>query len=501
MTAPQPRPAPRSTSAGPWRRRAKRATAGVAVATALVALASTPVLHAATPPRGHRSAATVVARFDGHSVVETWARHLPDTGGPVGMSSPIPALVRGEHAVVFGDHAGDLWALSLTSGATVPGWPYRAGAPIDSTPSADTGQITVGVGNARQPSVAGGYRSVWAAGARSGRLRWSRTVPLTPNGGRATGVAAGLAYATLQGRTAVVGGSLGQLEEALAATTGRPLKGFPWWQADTQFDTPAIADFGHGDVIVQGGSSTANPHLHPPYYNGGHLRVVSPTGKLVCNHNTNEEVDSSPAVGPFLTGGAVGIVAGTGTFYKGVSDLDAVIAIRADCKVAWEVHLAGSTASSPALVTARPGGLQIAMAAAAGRTGTAYLLDGANGHVLWRTPLAGAVLGGITSADLRGAGTQDLVVATTHGLYILDGRNGAVLAHLAANVGLQNSPLVTDDADGRLGITVAGHDGYNQGVVEHFEVTGTEGSRAAERGGWPMFHLDPQLTGDDLGAG
>ncbi|MHB1928645.1 MAG: hypothetical protein ACYCUG_04340 [Acidimicrobiales bacterium] len=183
-----------------------------------------------------------------------------------------------------------------------------------------------------------------------------------------------------------------------------------------------------------------------------------------------------------------------------MSDEDALIAIRTNCSIAWEIHLDGSTASSPALVAARPGGLQVAMGAANGGRGTAYLVDGADGRVLWSRPLAGAVIGGITSADL-GGGLQDLLVPTTHGLYLLDGQTGGVLATLPY-VGLQSSPLVTDDADGLLGITVAGYDGRGAGVVVHLEVTGTDGALAGEAGAWPMFHHDPRLTGSVLpGAG
>ena len=480
---------------------------------AAAALAVAPSLRAGAA--GHRAATTshpatslsrsarvgagvVVASFDGHRLVETWSRRLPDAGGPIAMSSPTSAVVSGRRAVVVGDLAGNLWALQLSDGSTIPGWPYRSGAPIESSPSAAGGQVTFGVGSAADPAVAGGYRAVWASGRGSGTLRWSRTVTLTPSGGRVTGVAAGLAYGRLQGRIAVVGGSLGQLEDALTASSGRPLPGFPWFQADTQFDTPAVANLGHGNVIIQGGSSTANPHFHPPYYNGGHLRILSATGRPLCNHNTNEEMDSSPAVGRFLAGGAVGIVAGTGTYYPGVSDEDALIAMRTNCSVAWEIHLAGSTASSPALVRAQPGGLQIATGAANGQRGAAYLVDGATGRMIWSRPLDGAVIGGITSADL-GGGLQDLLVPTTHGLYLLDGRTGRVLATVPY-VGLQSSPLVTDDANGLIGITIAGYNGHGAGVVEHFEVTRTVGARADEVGAWPMFHHDPLLTGSALPA-
>ena len=46
--------------------------------------------------------------------------------------------------------------------------------------------------------------------------------------------------------------------------------------------------------------------------------------------------------------------------------------------------------------------------------------------------------------------------------------------------GFQNAPLVSADPDGTIGITVAGYFGLSgsgdvQGIVQHFEVTGSAG--------------------------
>ena len=69
---------------------------------------------------------------------------------------------------------------------------------------------------------------------------------------------------------------------------------------------------------------------------------------------------------------------------------------------------------------------------------------------------------------------------------------------MAPTIAFQNSPLVTDDANGSIGITVAGYNtsAGNQGVVEHYEVAGSNGSSVDATGAWPMFHHDAQLTGD-----
>ena len=55
---------------------------------------------------------------------------------------------------------------------------------------------------------------------------------------------------------------------------------------------------------------------------------------------------------------------------------------------------------------------------------------------------------------------------------------------------------MTDDPNGTIGITLAGYNSSNQGVIEHYEVTGSRGARVNEAGAWPMFHHDPQLTGN-----
>ncbi len=92
---------------------------------------------------------------------------------------------------------------------------------------------------------------------------------------------------------------------------------------------------------------------------------------------------------------------------------------------------------------------------------------------------------------------------TTAGVEIFDGVTGALVAELNADgsdvngiLGFINSPLVTDDADGNVGITVAGYT-YNtdQGVIEHFEIPASNGAQAVGAGSWPEFHHDPQLTG------
>jgi outer membrane protein assembly factor BamB len=127
--------------------------------------------------------------------------------------------------------------------------------------------------------------------------------------------------------------------------------------------------------------------------------------------------------------------------------------------------------------------------------GSVYALSGATGAVLWRQAALGEVVGSVVTADL-GAGQQDVIVAGTGGAEVLDGRNGTVLAILEKGVGLENSPLVTDDPNGEIGVTVAGYNAHDVGEVDHYELAGSAGVDVDHAGGWPMFHHDPRLSGN-----
>jgi outer membrane protein assembly factor BamB len=472
---------------------------GALLAAALLGAAATPAL-----------GAPALAGAPGFVLV--WSKALPDRGHPVGLSSPNVATLAGGPAVVVGDRAGRVYAFELATGKPVPGWPATTGGiPVDSTPSVaavDPGSrddtVFVGVGNASTPSE-GGYEALRPNGTR----RWYVAVrnPATDRAAGATSaVVASLAVGDLQGGTIdVVAPSLGQEEYALNAATGKTLPGFPWFTADSSFSTPALADlYGGGQLdIVEGGDQTAGLAYKVNYTQGGHLRVISPlghagtrspTGGLRCESNLDQGVESSPAVGPFLGGGAVGIVVGTSHYWRGAAATDKVLAFTARCHLAWEAALDGATESSPALAHIA-GSLAVLEGtdAGAGR-GSVYALRGTTGRALWRSEV-GEVIGGVVSADL-GEGYQDVVVGTTEGAEVLDGRNGHLIATLARSLGLQNCPLITEDPNGTVGITLAGYNGHNEGEVEHFELPGSNGAEVEVPGAWPMFHHDPQLSGN-----
>jgi hypothetical protein len=361
--------------------------------------------------------------------------------------------------------------------------------------------------------MVGGY---YAYGP-SGTLLWNEfaTDPSTdavPD----TGVQASPTIGSAGGVPFVDAGSLGQQTDALRAADGTLLNGWPFFSADSVFSTAAVGDlYGTGqDEVVVGGASTAGFAYGRHYQNGGHLRILNDHGGLICAANTNEEVDSSPAVGPILPGGALGIATGTGTFYT-ASDEDTVKVFDTRCDQVWSDTLDGATGGSPALADVQGNG-QLAVVEGTDQdngAGSVWALDASTGAVIWKVPAIGGVIGSVTTADLSGDGYQNVIVPTTGGLEILDGQTGAELVHVddgsgnggvaAGQVyGFQNAPLVTDDPDGAIGITVAGYfavpdspDHDVQGMVQHFTVNGSNGALASEAGGWPQFHQNAQLSG------
>ena len=286
------------------------------------------------------------------------------------------------------------------------------------------------------------------------------------------------------------------------------MPGFPWFQGGAGYATPALADlYGTGHLeIVNGGSQSAGLSYDTLYTQGGHLRVLSghgnqgytePNGGLVCQYNPDESVESSPAVGPFLADGAEGIAVGTGNAWPGASRADVVLAFTSRCRLVWARRLDGAHHRQPGAGRRGRHGppRRRRRHQQPARGGSVYALDGATGAVMWRQSALGEVIGGVVTADL-GGGYQDVIVASTGGAEVLDGRTGAVLATLERDVGLQNCALVTDDPNGEIGVTLAGYGRTGGGVVQHYQLAGSRGAQADQAGAWPMFHHDPYLSGN-----
>ncbi len=377
-------------------------------------------------------ATTTTATLGALNFTLAWSSgSLNDLGGPIAESSPMLATLDNQGpAVVVGDRTGYLYAYHLPDGSPAAAWPvYDGGAPIDSTPSVavlngdNLDSVFVGAGNAQSPTT-GGYEAYGPGGSQL----WHTTVQNPPTDNKpAGGVQASLTVGDLEGGTDVFAGSLGQEAYALTATSGSMPAGWPFFSADSVFSTGAVGDlYGSGQQeLVVGGASTQGVAYGLHYQNGGHVRVLDAQGQLIYDYDTNQEVDSSPAVGPFLAGGATGIVVGTGYYYAGASDTDKVLAFDARLVPAWSETLDGCTESSPALVGIN-GQLDVVEGTDHGpancggtNAGSVWVLDGRDGAPLCHTPVASRVIGSVVAADLTGDGQPDLLVPTIHGVEVL----------------------------------------------------------------------------------
>ena len=428
-----------------------------------------------------------------------WQQVLPDAGSPVAQGSPSAAtLDGGGPSSVVGDRAGRVYAFHLSNGSPVGGWPAHLGAPIDSTPSVapngvGTDNVFVSAGNAAQPTV-GGY---FALDNQGGQI-WSHGAP-DPNG--AHGVQASMAVGQLEGTTAVVAPSLGQEEYAFQAGSGGLLPGWPFFTADSGFTTPSLADlYGDGQTeIIEGGDSTAGLANGQTYSNGGHLRVLGEGGNaaLLVQHESDGRFLSCRRQFPD------GRADGNCVRYRLV--LPGRPRPRTPCSRRTPTATScggtcsgGNTVSSPAIGDLNGNGnVQVLEGADTGSSGLVYALNGSNGAVLpgWPQATPGRIIGGITTADLTGGGYNDVLVPTTDGLVVYDGRTAQPVATLGAgSVALQNSAAVTVDPERLIGITIAGYDASDTGVIQHYEIAGSAGHSLGKRA-WPMFHQNPQLTG------
>ena len=205
------------------------------------------------------------------------------------------------------------------------------------------------------------------------------------------------------------------------------MPGWPFFTADSSFSTPSLADlYGNGQTeIVEGGDSSPGLAYGVNYTAGGHLRVLGGGGNLICDHDTNQTVDSSPAVGNFLAGGGVGIAFGTGAYYGGASDTNMLFASDSHCNIVWGTNLGGITTSSPAIGDLEgDGNVEVVEGVDTGSSGLVWALNGSNGSAVggWPQATAGRIIGSVTTADLTGGGYNDVLAPTTDGLDIFDGR-------------------------------------------------------------------------------
>jgi putative cell wall-binding protein len=461
----------------------------VGAAVGVRGIGNEPAAHAAAP-----------AQLDLQPV---WRRTYP--GVTFLDSSPVPANLT-TPAYVVGGLDGRVYALDAGSGADEPGWPVTTTNPINSSPAAADvagdghSRIFIGSGAAMgtNPCSGGG---TYAIGYR-GNVNWHNNQSDADCASLPFQDSFAIGDVTGDGAPDATIGALGLLSPSYAALTGAMNEGWPFFTDDTVFSTPALdalSGAGPADVIMGGDSSPG-----PGHFRGGMMRAIDGAGHLLWQYDVDEQVASSPAVGDIGSPGHPAIVFGTGEYWLehgGATDSDSIFVVDPSGRLVWRKDLGGDTYGSPALADVEGNGQADIVEGTNGfpgspNSGAVWVLD-ASGNPLpgWagRPSGGGVVIGGITTADLNGDGAQDLLVPTGAGVFIYDGRTAVQIGGIdIGQVSYENSPLVTDDGGGAIGITVAGATPSGTGVVAHYRVVGGQVGHL----GWPMFHHDPAHTGN-----
>ncbi|MHB8465439.1 MAG: cell wall-binding repeat-containing protein [Acidimicrobiales bacterium] len=444
---------------------------------------------------------TATARAATVGLQLVWSRSLP--GVTFRESSPVPATLSSP-AFVVGAQDAKVYAFDAATGADEPGWPVVTTNPINSSPAAadvvgdGRSRIFIGSGTAAstlaQACSGGGTYAIEPTGA----VRWHHIGSDTVCANQAFHSSFAIGDINGDSQADATIGALGETAPSYTAATGTMNSGWPFFTNDTVFSSPALANIGVPAVIM-GGDSTPGPN---GAFRGGMMRAINGAGQLLWQFNVDEQVRSSPAIGD-VNGQGLSVLFGTGNFWLqngGASDSTSLFSLDAAGHLRWRRDLGGVTLGGPALADVTGGGAPDVIEGTAGtpsnpNEGRIWVLDG-NGNPLpgWNPHISegGVVIGSISTADLNGDGAQDLLVPTGAGVLLYDGKTAQQIG--AIDLGLasfQNTPLVTAEG-GAVGITVAGTQPDGTGVVQHYRVAG--GQLGAI--GWPMFHHDPQHTGN-----
>jgi hypothetical protein len=460
--------------------------------------------------------------------------------GHVDQSSPeIATLDSGGPSILVGTRdTGRVYAVHLSDGTGVSGWPFSTGAAVDSSPTAipdgsgrdnvvvDSGDVvdlppvSLDIDHGAVQEIAPGGESLWKRGLGD---QFDPTFGADP----AVYASPVVADTTGSGQSSIVTAGVSLSQYSLQAATGATEVGWPRKTADSTFSTAAVSDLfgGRDPVIVAGSDSSAGPGALYDW-NGGVVRAETGSGQVLWAYRSNEVVTSSPAVGD-LDGTGNKVVFGHGRYWSDreyAPDATAVTALNSNGTLDWQDQLSGYTPASPALADLTGNGeldvVEPTWTADHSQSGggAVYAIE-PDGRVLWgpdglwtgnSAANAGEVIyGGVATANF-GQGYQDVVAASGTGWNILDGRTGESILPYGplsgvdvnwdghgAELAMQNTPLVTPDPSGDgLDIVLAGTyaaSGDSRGFVAVYQVTSAPSS--VGDGAWPMFHHDQQHTG------
>ena len=209
--------------------------------------------------------------LSGASFSETWSTgHLPDGGGPIALSSPVPVNLDGQPSVVVGDRLGNLFAFHLGgSSAELAATgvadhqrerPHRLDAVGGHLGGPDLGAGRIG--QRRRPGP-GGYSGLQRRRAAScGSPRWS-IHPATPPRSAASRPASPSEPCSPADRTPWPA-RWARSPTPSTPRNGAPLTGWPFLNTDSTHSTAALADlYGIGHRPRSSWAATRRPAKGP----------------------------------------------------------------------------------------------------------------------------------------------------------------------------------------------------------------------------------------------
>jgi hypothetical protein len=425
-------------------------------------------------------------------------------------SSPTIADVNGDGRpeIVIGHQNGLLHVIGGANGRDIPGWPQQAGAAIDSTPAVgdlfNNGQkeVVVGLGSLWVRNQQGGVAVFNANGSLHCRFRtlddgsvWANTG--VPDGytepvfsSPAIGDINGDGYPDIV---------FGSFDSHIYAIDRNCNKIMDYYVEDSVWSSPALYDVnGDGRMEIFIGSDQAPGGIHNG--TGGTFRALqwSPgapgNAQVLWQHQLNDTVFSSPAVGDIDGDGRPEVVVGGGNFYNG-SDGRKVFAWHVDDGSSipgWPVATGGSTMPSPALGDLTGNGVPEVVASSTDGWVRAY---NGNGSLRWATHLwafspqqAGGPAASPIIADMNGDGRNDVGVGNNYGYFVLNGINGAITATLDTLESHESAGAVGNFGSG-VGwrLVVAGFNTPN--LTSRLQAFAMPAPRTTPP--WPMFRRDP----------
>jgi len=378
--------------------------------------------------------------------------------GRVAFSSPTVATIDGVTAIVTGSLTGEISVINAETGAELPGWPRQVeiapGKPsaIDSSPTvADLDgphsppSIIVGAGSLFVHDQQGGLEAFNANGTvrfifhtLDAYNEWTGGPPAGYDNAVISTPAVG--SLTKSGQQDIVFGSLDHRIYALN-NKGALLPGFPINNADTIWSSPALADISHNGVddLFIGGDASGRAGCR-----GGFVMAYRYAGRApveMWQRCLGEVVWSSPAIGILRPGGPPALVVGTGWVYKDPAASNRIYGFDAASGVplpGWPIVTSGPTYSSPAIgdLGGRSGPRQPDVVFVSCGPASASCAEGPSrvsavtgtGRPLWSTQLsAQASLSSPILVPLRGEKTNDVVVGSALGTYLVNGATGSFL--------------------------------------------------------------------------